>query len=285
MTRNVSSALQAHLALETTTLAMCWKLTRTDGVILGFTQHPQDLIFEGVVYKAASAFTASTTKINSALSVDNMEIDAILDSGAIREQDILTGVYDYAAVQVFIINYNDLTQGRMIYLSGYIGQVTTQKAQFTAELRGLSQILQDTFGRVYTPTCGANLGDDRCMKDLTSFTFSGVVSSVTDTQTFYAAALTQASGYFTNGKITWTSGLNIGLTVEIKQFSTGVVVTALPLPYTIAISDSFTAIAGCDKTISTCKSTFNNVLNFRGFPLIPGMTRVLTTAGTMQTTQ
>src|SRR5574344_1718919 len=36
--------------------AWCWKLMRTDGVVLGFTSHDEDIIYNGVTYKAATGF-------------------------------------------------------------------------------------------------------------------------------------------------------------------------------------------------------------------------------------
>ena len=38
----------------------------------------------------------------------------------------------------------------------------------------------------------------------------------------------------------------------------------------IAVADAFTVTAGCDKRFVTCRDTFDNVVNFRGFPHIPG---------------
>ena len=34
--------------------------------------------------------------------------------------------------------------------------------------------------------------------------------------------------------------------------------------------DTFSVFAGCDKTFATCKAKFDNALNFRGFPHLPG---------------
>jgi len=38
----------------------------------------------------------------------------------------------------------------------------------------------------------------------------------------------------------------------------------------IAAGDTFTVTAGCDKRFATCNGRFNNAVNFRGFPHIPG---------------
>ena len=42
------------------------------------------------------------------------------------------------------------------------------------------------------------------------------------------------------------------------------------MPEAIAAGDTFIVTAGCDKRFQTCHDRFNNVLNFRGFPHIPG---------------
>ena len=282
MTRTISPALQTHLAAKTTTLAMCWKLTRTDSTVMGFTNHDQDIIFESVTYKAATGITPSTTKSNSDLSVDNLEIDSYLDDNAITEADLMGGLYDYAALEIFMVNYNDLTMGKLSIRTGYLGQVTLNKQMFTAEMRGLTQKLQENIGRIVSPLCDANLGDSRCTVNLAAFTFTGTVTAATSNLIFASALLTQGINYFTGGKITWTSGNNSGLVMEIKGFLNTVVSLALPMSNAIQVGDSFSIVAGCDKTNTTCKGTFNNLVNFRGFPAVPGMNALLTTAGTIQ---
>lgn len=281
MSRNISESLKAHLASETTSLAMCWKLVRTDSAVMGFTNHDQDIVLDDVTYMAATGFIPSSAKSNSNMATDNLEVDGILDSEIITESDVLSGLYDYAAVEVFMVNYSDLTQGKLIVRTGWLGEISINKQQFTAEIRGIAQKLQENIGRVITPLCDANLGDSRCTVDLTDFTFTGTVSTVTDNQIFTATVLTQDAGYFAGGKITWESGSNAGLTMEVKEFASTQAVLALPMPHIIEVGDSFTIIAGCDKTSGTCKATFDNLVNFRGFPAVPGMNSLLSTGGTI----
>jgi len=52
------------------------------------------------------------------------------------------------------------------------------------------------------------------------------------------------------------------------------------MPFDIAIGDSFEIQAGCDKTFETCINRFNNAINFRGEPHMPGQDEILKTAGT-----
>lgn len=278
--RNLSPAMLAHMQGQTTTLCTCWHLIRQDGVELGFTDHDTDLTVDSLLYKSATGFTATTVESKADLSVDNVDLDGVLSSDDISETDILNGRYDYAEVEIFMVNFEDLTQGKIYVKRGRMGEVRIVRSQFTAELRSLSQHLQQRIGELYTPSCSAILGDARCKKNLAAFTFTGTVSSITDRSKFKAAALTQAAGYFTGGEITFTSGGNDDLRMEIKEFEGTQVVLALPMPNIIEVGDTFTIKAGCDKTSGTCRAKFNNLINFRGFPDIPGIDALISTAGT-----
>jgi len=278
--KNLDPDLQNHLNGDTTTLCTCWHLIREDGEEYGFTDHDKDIIVDGFTYAASTGFTATTVESKSDFSVDNLDLEGVLDSAEITESDILNGKYDYAEVEIFMVNYEDLSQGRIYLKRGRMGEVKVSRSQFVAELRGLSQHLQQHIGRLYTPSCDAVLGDSRCKKALGSFSFSATVTSVTDRQKFKCSTLAQAAGYFTGGQVTFTSGGNDDLKMEVKEFEATQVVLALPMPNTIEVGDTITIVAGCDKTAATCKAKFNNLINFRGFPDIPGPDAMMETAGT-----
>lgn len=280
MARSISASLKTHFAGDILTLATCWKITRRDATVMGFTDHVDDLTFDSQLYKAATGFEPTDVQQRDDMSVDNMDVAGILDSTAITEADINAGIYDYAEIEIFMVNYNDLTQGRMVLKRGWIGEVTVKRSQFVAEIRGLAQKLQQNIGRLFGPSCDAILGDSRCGVNLASFTVSTTVSTVTDNQTFTASALTQESGWFSGGEIEWTSGSNDGLKMEVKEFVDGQVTLALPMPYSIQAGDGFDIIAGCDKSKDTCRDKFNNLLNFRGFPDLPGQDKLFETSGT-----
>lgn len=135
-------------------------------------------------------------------------------------------------------------------------------------------------GGDYSPTCRAVLGDARCKVALGGFTASGTVNTVTSRQVFISNAMTQAAGYFSGGEVQFLTGANAGRRMEIKDFSNTQFTLVLPMPNNIAVGDTFNAIAGCDKTFSTCYGKFSNAVNFRGEPHVPGMDKMLSTAAT-----
>lgn len=283
--KQISTQLATHLVSEVTTLATCWKLTRRDNTLMGYTDHDQDIIFSGITYKASTGFTPSAIENNAKLSVDNLDIEGMLSSGDMTESDILAGKYDFAAIEIFQVNYRDLTQGSLKWRRGWLGEVSLHKKQFVAEVRGLTQRLSQTIGELFSASCRATLGDSRCAVNLSSHTVTGSVTAVFSNQKFRDSARSETSGIFNFGLLIFTSGANNGVSMEVKEHlkisgSGGDIVCTLAMPFAITVGDTYQLIKGCDKTIQTCASRFNNILNFRGEPNVPGLDRMLETAAT-----
>lgn len=282
--KTISTELQAHLAGECLTLAHCWKITRTDGEVMGFTEHDQDLIYETVTYQATTGFTPTAIASQSSLAVDNLDIQGMLSAGAITDKDILAGRYDFAEVETFLINYNDIGQGALSLRKGWLGEVQLNNNQFIAEVRGLTQALSTHIGELYAPICRATFGDSRCAVDTASYTVTGMVTSASSSQQFADSTRSEANGSFDRGVVTFTSGENEGISREVKEFRASQLTLALPTPYPIQLGDGYSLVKGCDKSFRTCVETYNNAVNFRGEPHVPGLDRMLETAGTRNTT-
>src|SRR5579872_2004160 len=269
--KSASTALATHIAGETTTLATCWKVTRRDGVILGFTDHDQDITFASQLYQASTGYTRSAIHTIGDLSVDNLDIESAINSDTLAADDLRAGLWDGAQIEIFFVNWQDLTQGMIILKRGTIGHVELMDTIFKAELRGMTQALQQQIVELFTPDCRADLGDARCKVDLTPLTVTGTVTAATNNYGFTDSGRTEVADYWDGGLVTWTSGANNGRKMEIGTYSTGGIFTLyLPMVSTIAIGDTYSLQPGCDKSFATCKNRYNNVNNFRGEPNIPG---------------
>jgi len=273
----VPVGLAAHYAGGTTTLARCWKITRTDGVVFGFTSADADLRIDGVLYEAASGgFTPSAIDGTADLSVDGLDARGFIDSATITEPDLRAGLWDSAFVEIFEVNYRNPGAGVLTLRTGWLGQVKTTAADFVAELRGLTQKLQQTVGRSVAAGCDADLGDVRCKVSLAAWTVAGAITAVASPARFTDSSRTEDADHFGGGRLAWLTGANAGLHVEVKAFETGAFDLALPTPYPMAVGDTYSVYAGCRKRFTEdCVGKFANAVNFRGHPHVPGVDKTV----------
>ncbi len=149
--------------------------------------------------------------------------------------------------------------------------------EFEAELRGLSDRLNQPQGRYYQKHCSAVLGDAKCGVDLTApGAFADVpVQASVDARVFtFAPVAGFADGWFERGRLAVQDGAGAGLLGLIKSDRTvdgsRVVELWQSLRAEIVPGDTVRLEPGCDKRPETCAQKFDNFLNFRGFPHIPG---------------
>lgn len=200
--RTLDIGFKAHIESGATSLATCWKISRTDGAVLGLTDHDQALGFGGTDY--APMLDAGEAPARLGAQVDTGEVIGVLRADAIREDEIASGLYDGAEVETWRVNWREVSQ-RVLLRRATIGEIVREDGQFRAELRSGQRALNRVRGRIYSPLCDAVLGDARCKVSHAHANFS----------------------------------------------------------------------LGCDRQLGTCRGRFGNVLNFRGFPHIPGNDFVL----------
>jgi uncharacterized phage protein (TIGR02218 family) len=120
---------------------------------------------------------------------------------------------------------------------------------------------------VYQPTCLHALYDSGCTLVKNAFGSNGTVGSGSTASVINWSG---ASANFVQGSITFTSGVNAGVTATVNSAVAGTSMTLrYPLESAPAAGDGFTVYYGCDHTPGTCQSKFNNLANFRGFPYVP----------------
>lgn len=268
-------SLLGHLEQGATTIARCWRVTRRDGVVFGFTDHDLDLTFNGTMFEAGAGLAASAVLQTTGLSVDNTEASGALSHAAITEADILAGRYDRAEVETWLVNWAELSQ-RHLQFRGSIGEIVQSGGAFQAELRGLAEQLNQPQGRIYQRGCSAVLGDAACRADLTlpGYTAECVVTKVTDQR---VVSIAMQDGFedrwFERGRLICLSGAASGLRGMIKndrQSREGRMIELWEaFRADLSPGDSIRLEAGCDRKAGTCRLKFNNFNNFRGFPHSP----------------
>jgi uncharacterized phage protein (TIGR02218 family) len=274
--RAIPDALQDKLSSGVTTLCRCWRITRSDGVVQGFTDHDEDVVLDGLTCRAGTGLNGAEATAQLGLAVTGSEISGALASDSLTEADLAAGRYDAAAIELFLADWSE--PALFVQMSkGVLGEVRREGPAFAAEVRGLADRLNQDSGRLYTAACDADLGDSRCTIDLTNplYAGTGAITALSGTSSFSASGLDGfADGWFSAGRLRFTGGANAGLAIEVKnhRVQSGSVAFDLwqAMPEPLAVGDTFGVTAGCDKLFATCRDRFDNVLNFRGFPHIPG---------------
>lgn len=100
-----------------------------------------------------------------------------------------------------------------------------------------------------------------------------VVATVTDRKQFTGTSIAGADTVYTGALIKWLSGNNAGRKNVIRKWtSTGKVAKLyFKEPEDIQVGDRFMYVLPCQKRfLEDCIGNFDNAINFRGFPHLPG---------------
>ena len=275
--RQISEAFAARLAADDTTLCTCWRLTRRDGEVFGATDHDAELVIDGVTYSPAAGLELVSFETGAGLAPGRAAADGAVSLDFLNGADVDAGLWDGARVDVWRVDWRAVEHRLMIW-SGSLSEVSRFGGGVSAELVSLKAGLERRIGRVYSRRCDADVGDARCGVGLAApeFEATGAVASIPGARAFTSPALEAfASGWFTGGRLEWTSGANAGFAVRIVRQAGVEIEVAGPMKAAIAIGDAFVATAGCDKAFATCREKFVNAARFRGFPHMPGPEAVL----------
>ena len=267
-----------------------WTITRIDGVKLGFTAHDMPITFFGVVHTPCNSMLASAAEMSTILgSNGNMELSGILSDLGVSRADLYNGLYDNATIESWMVPWSN-AGGECPFrvMGGVIGPADFGETSFTQEvLSDGARLQQKGLLETYTPGCRyyfGNQNDSRCPVDLLTLLVSGSVTGIaipnastsSTRRIFVDSTRTEPNGYFDNGTITWTSGLNNGVKSEIKSQVDGQFALWETLLHKIALSDTYTMTPGCDKS-PAAHLVFNpDMVDFGGFPDVPGNDSILT---------
>jgi uncharacterized phage protein (TIGR02218 family) len=270
-----SQELKTHLEGRVTTLCHCWRLTRGDGLRLGFTDHDQEIEFDETAFEPRSGFGQSEAEASLGMSADRVDIEGALDSERLVADEIEAGLYDGAKVETYLVNWAAPDQ-RVLLREAVIGTIVLGDGRFVAELASPMRQLDRPNGRHLRRICDAELGDARCGVDLgqPAFAASGEVTSIgADGRASVTGLAGFDDGWFSGGVVTWTGGALTGRKSRVRGHSVGLAGASLVFEDEaagLAAGDTFEIVAGCDKRFSTCRTKFANTPNFRGFPHLPG---------------
>lgn len=262
----------AALAPELTTLALCWRIVRSDGIALGFTTHDQPIWLDGLCYASAPGMAPSAVATTDGLAVDTMEVSGALSADTITAADLAAGRFDGAVVVLFMVDWQLAANGRLPLARGTLGEVTRHLTagggSFAATLRGPTAAFEASSVEACSPECRADLGDARCRIDLAPRTVAATITAVFDPVTVTVSS--NVDDRYGQGRLRPLDGGNAGLDARISSVVNGRLILFEPLPLPLTAGTRVSLREGCDKRFVTCTGRFGNALNFRGEPHVPG---------------
>lgn len=254
---------------QLSTLSVCWRLERRDGVAIGLTAHDRDLSIGGLIYRAAPGMTPTAVKRTDSLDADNMEASGPLSHDSIREADLLAGRWDGARIAAFVTDWSAEVPEPVSLGTGTIGSVEIRDGSFSAELRGIAAMLAAPVNEETSPSCRATLGDRRCRVAMGGRRRVVTVTAVADAQVTVDTSEPETNAY-AQGRLRWLTGANSGLEQGVMVSEGSTLTLREPPPYAGA-GVRVELIEGCDRRFGTCAGRFANALNFQGEPHLPGI--------------
>ncbi len=252
---------------ELDTAATYWRIFRRDGIAFGFTSHDRDLSFGGIKHRAAPGMVPAAIRMTSDLSEDSAGVDGALSHDSIRERDLAAGLFDSAAIEIGIVDWETFDHHAMY--SGTLGRIEDDRRGFSAELRSAKHILEQDLVPRTSPTCRAAFCGPGCGLSANKFT-----SRVTLSGFNLDLNRVQFSGTsgddFVGGKLRFLSGPQTGMALGIISADGNWLTLDRPLDDAIATGTPAELTEGCDHTLLTCTNRFANAVNFRGEPFLPG---------------
>lgn len=281
--RPCSSALAAALEGGTALWsADLFQFTLVDGVTNFFwTSFDSDLVYEGQTYASKAPWlTRSKWNVVNTMEVPSLAIELrALNQGFAGGAQIKTqlhnGLFDGATMLLSRAYMeapgNTATLGAIALFGGVVADITITGSKVTITCKGKNNLLDQYAPRnVYQIGCSHNFCDVNCTLNAASFT-TGYAAGAGATTIFvpWNGAAPSNNALYANGQITFTSGACSGQSRTIMNGDASGLNLAYPLYAVPAVGDSFSAIQGCDKTLATCKNTYNNLQNRRAFDFVP----------------
>jgi uncharacterized phage protein (TIGR02218 family) len=253
-----------------------YTLTLADGTVLRLTNADVPITFSGNTFATRPLVTRGKCRTIIGVEVDTLEVSIYpqasnLLTGVIWQQAARQGALDGAWIKVeraFITTWPAVV-GTLVAFYGRVGDVDVLRSEIKFQVRSALELLNIQMPRnLYQAVCLNTLYDTSCQAVKAASTATASVSA-SPTASGFTTALGQSPGYFEQGVLTFTSGANVGLKRTVKAFAGGAFTFVSPWPTAPAIGDTFSAFAGCNKTLGTCTAKFGNIAHFRGFPEIP----------------
>lgn len=282
--KTASAGLITHLTAGTAfRRADLWTFTLANGTVVRYTTldanvtvGPNTWLANGpVLTRPRSRLVAGTEVDEFEVTVEGASTDTI--GGLPWPQAARRGVLRHGRLlieRVYMPSFVDVSLGKLYMMGGRMAEIHGDGACVKIGVRSDLELLNIKIPvDVVQPSCRHTLFDVGCALSAAAFKVAGVAVAAGSTVSTLLASLAQVDGFFSLGRIVFTSGPNNGTSRRVKLHTSGSPASlklAVPLFAAPVAGNTFDLYPGCDRTMATCGSAkFNNLVNFGGEPFVP----------------
>ena len=280
--KKIGDELKGHLKKTVTTIANCWLISLKDGSNIGFTDYSHNLQYDNVLYYANHTIAVSTVESNNSFSADNFEMEAVLNSEFISDNDLLSGRYNRATIEYFIVNYKSPEQGRVMVKKGYIYEIRLHDNKFFADVRSINYELNKQTRPVYSETCRAKFKSKQCGVSGNNHIICVSIVGIQEKKKIVVDSVIKYPDLYNNAVIRFLLPNNEKKENRIIGVSGNVIFLHDEVESSVNIGNKVLLFPECNKSFLVCCNIFDNALNFRGEPHVPGFDEMNKTAGTFK---
>lgn len=224
-----------------------------------FTSGDRQESYDGRNY-VPIAISRSSIEYKNDMSKDVLEI-TIDRKNDFAKKCLDDEIYAKVKLELFVKEDNQFN----VYWNGRLSIVKTNKGVITLVFESNMSDLRRVGGRRKAQrTCDHALYGSRCRVNKDNFFISGIISSITSSGLVISECASKPNAYFSGGQVLFSDGISVYISQHI-----GANINLMRGKKSAKIGDSVNVYAGCDKSVSSCKTKFNNLNNFGGFPYMP----------------
>lgn len=240
-------------------------------------------------YSRGPAISRNKLKTQIGTHVDELEIDVFAGQndliGTLTWQQVAwAGLFDgaYCELDRCFMSPPGTVIGTITWFYGRVADIDIGRTRLNIKVKSLLDLLTIQMPkRLFQSTCTFVFGDASCKYDRvagknglgvsTGFGSVPITCLAGSTQNAIITSFdASTTGAYNNGTIISTSGLNNGFQRTLAALESGTCWILKPWAYPVVAGvDTFDLLPGCDHTVNTCNTVFENVAFFGGFPYIP----------------
>lgn len=258
------------LSGSTLTPARFVVITRRDGTVIRVAErgNPGDVTIGADTYFVVPGFVLSAVKHTLGGDMPSVQIDGRHKVGELFDtEDIACGLFDGAAVQVYICDADTLENPGLLFTGTIQPQTYDINGNFSFDVRGIATKATGVFVPKFSPMCRTDLFSSLCQLNAADFDVACTVGSIIDKHNItidgLGSPVPYADGYFDQGVALSANGVAF----EIARWTqSGTLLTSyLEIHKLITVGEGLTLYPGCDKTTGPggC-GKYSNWINFQG---------------------